>query len=301
VVLGLGLPGITFAQNTISLATPAAPLVEGCEGALDLAIDFSELALGGGVQVRFDPARLGFDGFAYDPNLPDDPNFRLVCPSGDPSCDPFQDPNAALIAFGHLDGIGGSEKVGQLQLTPAAPGLMPLTLREDDGVAGPFVGIASFSAPVLNGVTLDVLPSSADPNCTGLVGLDSDGDGIPDGGSGAPCATGETASCNDNCPFEPNNEPGDVQRDTDGDGQGDACECGNVNRNTTVDIFDALNIAQSTLTPPIASMNNPRACDSDDSGSCDIFDALRVAQGTLTPPLAPILQTCPSATVPPAP
>jgi hypothetical protein len=127
--------------------------------------------------------------------------------------------------------------------------------------------------------------------------LDTDGDEVPDDGI-APCTTGETQGCRDNCPFEPNNSPGNIQRDTDGNGRGDACECGNADGNSSLDIFDALHIAQGTLTPPLVVLVHPRACDSDGSGSCDIFDALAVAQATLTPPLVAIIQECDAATVP---
>ncbi len=103
----------------------------------------------------------------------------------------------------------------------------------------------------------------------------------------------------DNCPFEPNGTGPDAQLDSDGDGIGDACECGNVDGSTAVDIFDALAIAQGTLSPPISPIPHPRACDCDGSGDCDIFDALRVAQATLEPPLTTITQLCPAATMAP--
>ncbi len=125
---------------------------------------------------------------------------------------------------------------------------------------------------------------------------DGDGDGIPDAGA-APCQSGQRVGCADNCPFEPNNSGNDIQRDSNQDGRGDACECGNVDRNEKVDIFDALHIAQGTLSPPLVEMIHPRACDADGNGSCDIFDALRVAQATLTPPLDEIVQECEAATV----
>ena len=119
-----------------------------------------------------------------------------------------------------------------------------------------------------------------------------------------PCPGGDADSDGvdnviDNCPFEPNGGP-ESQVDSDEDGRGDACECGNVDKNEKVDIFDALHIAQGTLVPPLVTMIHPRACDADGNGTCDIFDALRVAQATLTPPLAQIVQECEAATVAPA-
>ena len=134
-----------------------------------------------------------------------------------------------------------------------------------------------------------------EPDCT-LTPPDTDGDGIPDAGP-APCQSGQTVGCADNCRFERNNG-GSPQTDTDGNGRGDACECGNADGSTGVDIFDALHIAQGTLTPPLVTIIHPRACDADGSGSCTIFDALRVAQATLTPPLAEIAQQCSAATSP---
>jgi hypothetical protein len=55
---------------------------------------------------------------------------------------------------------------------------------------------------------------------------DTDGDGIPDDGSfsgdpnDGPCATGESALCDDNCQDDPNPD----QADSDGDGAGDVCD-----------------------------------------------------------------------------
>ncbi|MEE8558153.1 MAG: hypothetical protein V3T14_09735 [Myxococcota bacterium] len=119
-----------------------------------------------------------------------------------------------------------------------------------------------------------------------------------------PCPGGDADSDGvdnaiDSCPFEPNGGP-ESQADSDQDGRGDVCECGNVDGNTAVDIFDALRIAQGTLQPPLVEISQPRNCDVDHNGVCDIFDALRVAQATLTPPLVDIVQLCPAATVPPS-
>jgi hypothetical protein len=55
---------------------------------------------------------------------------------------------------------------------------------------------------------------------------DTDDDGVPDDGDGNgvagdnPCPDGQTANCDDNCPFVPNND----QLDVNANGIGDACE-----------------------------------------------------------------------------
>jgi hypothetical protein len=131
--------------------------------------------------------------------------------------------------------------------------------------------------------------------------LDSDADGLPDNGPGASCESGQTQGCDDNCPFEPNNGFVNPQLDSDGNGRGDVCECGNVNADVALDIFDALMIAQGTLSPPIVELTHPRACDADGNGACDIFDALAVALASLSPPQSTIVQSCDAATTAPPP
>jgi hypothetical protein len=170
----------------------------------------------------------------------------------------------------------------------------------------PETGLIHMTGPVSLGngaaVLFSVLGDQRWYEGTGTSGppvpTDSDADGIPDS-AGLPCATGQTLGCSDNCRFEPNNAGDDVQRDTDDNGRGDSCECGNADRSTTLDIFDALHIAQGTLSPPLVTLIHPRGCDSDGTGFCDIFDALRVAQATLSPPIAEIVQECDAATVAP--
>ena len=98
-------------------------------------------------------------------------------------------------------------------------------------------------------------------------GGDSDGDGIPDDGDGsgvagdAPCAGGNTSSCDDNCPAVYNPS----QADGENDGVGDACDsCPavvNLGDGDADGIDDACDIcfaasAASTMRKPVLLLGN---------------------------------------------
>ncbi len=84
-------------------------------------------------------------------------------------------------------------------------------------------------------------------------GGDGDGDGVPD--------------AEDNCPAWPN-----TQVDTDGNGIGDACECGDQNGDGTINISDILAINNVVFEIEPASA----LCDANDDGACNIGDILGV-------------------------
>lgn len=151
------------AQNTVELLPTQVTVPPGATVVLDLAVDFAEPSLGGGVVVDFDPALLGFVGFDWDPGAPDDPALRLVCPSADPACVDFAGPGV-LIGFAvdtiSFPAISGAHVLGTLELQALSAGTAPVSLSEDDSVAGPLVGVGSFQAPSLGGATVTIATPS---------------------------------------------------------------------------------------------------------------------------------------------
>jgi hypothetical protein len=82
---------------------------------------------------------------------------------------------------------------------------------------------------------------------------DRDQDGFPD--------------AEDVCPDWP-----DDQTDTDENGIGDACECGDQNGDGTVDVSDILAVNAAIFDPPQVTP----LCDANDDGVCDVGDILAI-------------------------
>jgi uncharacterized repeat protein (TIGR01451 family) len=83
---------------------------------------------------------------------------------------------------------------------------------------------------------------------------DRDGDGVPD--------------ASDVCP----DWPDPAQTDVDGNGRGDACECGDQNGDGAVDVRDLVEINVAIFTPLLATP----LCDTNDDGLCDVRDLVGV-------------------------
>jgi hypothetical protein len=109
------------------------------------------------------------------------------------------------------------------------------------------------------------------------LGGDPDADGICTNGDGLPeynpCTTGVTSDCDDNCPNVANGNP---QEDTDGNGIGDGCQCGDVNGDGVTNVTDALLIAKGQV-----GSEDPHfgKCDVTGDTFCNVTDALTIARG----------------------
>lgn len=148
---------------------------------------------------------------------------------------------------------GGASATCDADCTPALCG---------DGVLNPFAGELCDDG---NGVPGD----GCEPDCT--PSPDVDGDGVPDG--------------LDTCPFVPNPD----QTDTNLDGIGDPCQCGDVDGDGFTNVADALLIARGQV--DAASPHFPK-CDVNGDGGCNTVDALLIARGEVS--ADPAGQLCPA-------
>jgi hypothetical protein len=263
-LLGLA-PGVASALNQVTLQPAAVTVPPGGSTVLELRIAFDEEALGGGIVIELDPAVAAFDSFSFDPAFPDDPSLRLVCPNAlDPLCAGFDDGDGTrvLIAFGAQltlpdcdPPITGTRKVGDLTLDAVAVGQASISVREDDGVAGPFVGCigVDFDPPSFSGTVLTVATI-----------VDTDGDGIP--------------NATDRCPAFASADNTDV----DGNGRGAPCECGDQTGDGRVNVSDIVGINVRLFTPsppPLCGpgISNPCSlCDADNNNLCNVSDIVAV-------------------------
>jgi hypothetical protein len=114
-------------------------------------------------------------------------------------------------------------------------------------------------------------PPVSQPLPMEIVGDDADNDGVSDG--------------EDNCPLVPNPD----QSDTDENGIGDACQCGDVNGDGVTNVTDALAIARGEV---VSENPNFGKCDVSGDGVCNVTDALQIARGETSS--APEDQLCPT-------
>jgi hypothetical protein len=128
--------------------------------------------------------------------------------------------------------------------------------------------------------------------CVALGG-DTDADGICDGGPGNFCARGETTDCKDNCQFVPNPN----QEDTNWDGVGDACQCGDVTGDGHVNGTDSVFIIRYALGLFSPLFKVPGNCDVIGDGKCNGLDGYMITRHGLSPwPWFWPINNCPNFT-----
>jgi hypothetical protein len=192
-----------------------------------------------------------------------DPNVFCIedgdCPEGAWGEPPSCGQSAMGISVWHSGALGFVVRPGTPMLGSSFNGVIFPPLIND-------VGQILFGAWLSDDRELLV---RADP-----VGEDSDEDGVLDD--------------QDNCPHVAN----EGQTDTNDDGMGDACQCGDVDGNGVLNTTDALLIARGQVTDP----DDLARCDvsGDVEHACNTTDALLIARGRA--PALPAEQTCPAYT-----
>jgi spore coat protein A len=122
---------------------------------------------------------------------------------------------------------------------------------------------------------VDCLDTDGD-GFTNATDRDDDADGLPDEdeaalGTNPLLPDTDADSIADGVDLCPRFASGD-QSDTDGNGRGDVCECGDQNGDGTVDVRDILAINAAIFAPAQATP----LCDANDDGACDVQDILAV-------------------------
>ena len=144
------------AQNVVSL-TPASQSVDVTDPSvtIDLEIDFSDVTVGGGLEVTFDATRLAFDSFVFTA----DPNFLLLGPAPSETVQPLEVGFGWLI-IGPPFGVTGAHSIGTFTFTPLAEGSAFVQSAESVSSPGPFFAPGGVSplAVSFDGASINVVP-----------------------------------------------------------------------------------------------------------------------------------------------
>ena len=112
------------------------------------------------------------------------------------------------------------------------------------------------------------------------------------------CTGGNVTGCRDNCALTADISQADiggVGAAAPPDGNGNVCQCGDVQGNGRVTTADGTLITRSLLVPPTAVLAQPQLCNVGGTSACTTADAVIVTRGLLVPPTASVLQACSAA------
>lgn len=237
-----------LARNGLTLDAAALSVSEGESFTLQLAMDFADRSVGGGVHLEYDPAVVRLSGISFAPGLRDDPDLR--CPGDAAAPAAVACPDPGLMSFGSIDGLQGAHPVAWLEFEALGPGSSPIRLR----VAEPFSDPLGAPMAIEAGASL-VQVSAGNAS-------DRDGDGWSD--------------VLDTCPDWPDPD----QKDSDQDGRGNACECGDQNGDGELDVTDIVAINGAIF----GSQARSALCDANGDGLCDVSDLVAVNRGIFGAP-----------------
>ena len=305
-VLALGAPGAgreaVAADLSFSSTLGEEVLLNGfLDPGETVRIDLSGSYAAGEQAVNYQ-VDLGLSGdlaaFGFAPQSP--------APFGSPGSATCATPQPALLrCWGNTDLVADpNARVGSPSVPVTAPlGSFQISALGAPGDAltvdpGPFFTEELVSDPngLLVGSALPFTPQGLDAGGHVLqisigagAAADTDGDAILDDGSGsgiagdAPCTGGQTAGCDDNCPFEPNADQADAGSipAAGPDGIGDVCQCGDVSTDGVIGLSDFVQIRKwvasgGTVLPSPGFV--AAKCDVTADGNCSLADFVKVRQ-----------------------
>ncbi len=149
--LGIGVAALLLASSATAtdIVTFRAPGIDSVQKdqVLNVVVsfEFGDLVLGGGFDLDFSPALFSFARFDFDPNLGDDPAFRMKPADGSGG--------ALTIAFGSFSALTGERPIGVLQLIAnealtLGTGRLVLSAADNAHPAGPFIDTLGSELPV---------------------------------------------------------------------------------------------------------------------------------------------------------
>ncbi|TND00466.1 MAG: hypothetical protein FD120_2780, partial [Gammaproteobacteria bacterium] len=144
-VVANGAQAADGATPTVALVATSSTVTTGANVLVDIAIDFhNQPTLGGGTDIAFDPQRLQFVSFTFDPSLVDEPLLRRQPQvlSGLLKGLSFGSPSAG--------GLSGPLLIGRITFQAIGTGQATIAVSGNGQPVGGFVSATSFAVQPVN-------------------------------------------------------------------------------------------------------------------------------------------------------